>query len=98
VIEPGPGDEPNAAHMAELVKLCQNKEEPIGAITVEPQYPKTSSATMVQKELKAKGITIELVQVDPLETADPEELKKEGAGWYEARIRRNLKALADVLK
>jgi ABC-type Zn uptake system ZnuABC Zn-binding protein ZnuA len=98
VIELGPGDEPTAKHLAELVELCRNKEKPVAAITVEPQYPKSSSAAVVQKELTAKGVAIELVTVDPLETADPVELKKEGAGWYEARMRQNLKALADVLK
>jgi ABC-type Zn uptake system ZnuABC Zn-binding protein ZnuA len=98
VIELGPGDEPTAKHLAELVELCRNKEKPVAAITVEPQYPKSSSAAIVQKELKAKDVAIELVTVDPLETADPVDLKKEGAGWYEARIRQNLKALADVLR
>jgi hypothetical protein len=38
------------------------------------------------------------VTVDPLETADLEELKKEGAEWYLTRMEKNLKALADVLK
>jgi ABC-type Zn uptake system ZnuABC Zn-binding protein ZnuA len=98
VIELGPGDEPTAKHLADLVEQCRDKDNPVGAITVEPQYPKSSSAAIVQKELKAKGITIDLVTVDPLETADPTELKNEGAKWYEARIQQNLKALADVLK
>jgi zinc transport system substrate-binding protein len=98
VIEQGPGDEPTAKHLAELVELCSNKEKPIGAITVEPQYPKSSSAAIVQKTLKGRGIAIELVEVDPLETANADELRKEGAGWYEARMRKNLKELASALK
>jgi ABC-type Zn uptake system ZnuABC Zn-binding protein ZnuA len=97
VIEEGPGSEPNAKHLVELVELCKDKDKAVGAIAVERQYAK-SSADLVQKELKNKGIVIELVTVDPLETADVEELKKEGAGWYEARMRQSLKALADVLK
>jgi zinc transport system substrate-binding protein len=97
VIEEGPGDEPNAKHLAELVELCKDKSKGVGAIAVERQYPK-SSADIVQKELKGKGITIELVTVDPLETAEVGELKNEGAKWYEARMRQSLKALADVLK
>jgi hypothetical protein len=30
--------------------------------------------------------------------ADPKELVSEGAQWYETRMRRNLKSLADVMK
>ena len=33
-----------------------------------------------------------------LETAGPDELEKEGAAWYEKRMRDNLEALAGVLK
>jgi zinc transport system substrate-binding protein len=98
VIELGPGDEPTAKHLTDVVKKCRDKENPVGAITVEPQYPKSTSAKIVQDELKAKGIAIELVTVDPLETANPDEIKNEGAKWYEARMRQSLKALADVLK
>jgi zinc transport system substrate-binding protein len=94
VIEPGPGDEPTQGHMKEIVELCRDPERPIGAITVEPQYPKTSSAQAIQKALKGK---VPLVEIDPLETAVPSELEKEGAGWYEARMRRNLEALASKL-
>jgi ABC-type Zn uptake system ZnuABC Zn-binding protein ZnuA len=97
VIETGPGDNPTQRHLARLVELCR-KEGPIGAITVEPQYPETSSAGQVQRELRGKGIKIEMVTVDPLETAVPEELHSEGASWYEKRMRQNLKSLADVLK
>jgi hypothetical protein len=39
-----------------------------------------------------------MVEFDPLESADLKELYIEEAGWYEARMRRNLKKLADVLK
>jgi zinc transport system substrate-binding protein len=97
VIETGAGDEPSSGHLKKVVDLCK-KDPKIGAITVEPQYPKTSSATLVQKELKNKGIDIPLVEVDPLETADPDELNKEGATWYVARMRKNLDALTKALK
>ena len=96
VIEMAPGDHPTAVHMADLIKHCQ--AEPIGAITVEPQYPESGSAGVVRRALKDRGITVALVTVDPLETANPDELNQEGATWYEARMRSNLKALADVLK
>lgn len=98
VIEQGPGDEPTGAHLAKLVRRCQDPDSPIGAITVEPQYPKSSSAAIVQRELRSKGLDVPLVEIDPLETADPDALREEGAGWYEARLRRNLQALAKALR
>jgi hypothetical protein len=42
-------------------------------------------------------VTIPLVSIDPLETAERNELKNEGAAWYEARVRQNLEALAKEL-
>jgi zinc transport system substrate-binding protein len=95
VIETGPGDEPTPGHLNKLVDLCRNPKKPIGAITVEPQYPESSSAAQVRDALQNR---IELVKIDPLETADPDELTKEGAAWYEKRMLENLKALDDVLK
>ncbi|MFO0929768.1 MAG: metal ABC transporter substrate-binding protein [Gemmataceae bacterium] len=98
VIEQGPGDEPTSAHLAKLVRRCQDPKAPIAAITVEPQYPKSSSATIVQRELRAKGLDVPLVEIDPLETADAEALHDEGGDWYEKRMRQNLQALAKALK
>jgi zinc transport system substrate-binding protein len=94
VIESAPGDEAGAAHIREIVELCKDKEKPVGGITVEPQYPKTTSATIIQKALDGK---VPLIEIDPLETADAEELRKEGANWYEARMRKNLQSLASKL-
>lgn len=94
VIEPGPGDEPSSKHLAKIVELCLDEKKPIAAITVEPQFPKTTSAAVINRALKGK---IPLIEIDPLETADPEELKQEGAGWYEARMRKNLEVLASKL-
>src|SRR5262249_33349045 len=97
VIETAAGKEPSAPHLAEIVKRCQNTEEPVAAIAVEPQYPKSTAAKAVQKELQAKGLNIPLVEIDPMETAEAADLEKEGAGWYEARMRKNLEALAKTL-
>lgn len=94
VIETGPGDEPSAAHLRSIVHLCRDDSKPIGAIAVEPQYPRSTSAEIVRKELKGK---IPLVEIDPLETADLHELKKEGATWFETRMRKNVEALASTL-
>jgi ABC-type Zn uptake system ZnuABC Zn-binding protein ZnuA len=97
VIELHPGADPSAVHLANIVKQCSDPNKPIGAITVEPQYPTTTSAAKVQAELRRKGINVQLVEIDPLETAEVAELKKERGDWYETRMHKNLKALASTL-
>jgi ABC-type Zn uptake system ZnuABC Zn-binding protein ZnuA len=96
VIEAGPGDEPTAPEMTNLVKKCV--EQKVRVIAVEPQYPKTTSARVLQEELQKKNHKVELVEIDPLETADPKELEKDGAAWYEKKMRGNLRRLAESLK
>ncbi len=96
VIEEGPGDEPTAPRMTNLVKKCV--DEKVHVIAVEPQYPKTTSARVLQDELKKKNHEVKLVEIDPLETAEKGELEKAGAGWYEKKVRENLKRLAENLK
>jgi ABC-type Zn uptake system ZnuABC Zn-binding protein ZnuA len=100
VIEIGAGDEPSPGHLAHLVKLClklKKANNPVAAIAVEPQYPKNTSAKVVQRELEGKGVTIEMIEIDPLETTKPDELEKLGADWYEKKVRENLRALAEQL-
>jgi zinc transport system substrate-binding protein len=91
---------PSPFHLARLEKLCRQPDRPIGAITVEPQFPDANAARQLQKALRnaRPPIVIPLVSIDPLETADRDELKNEGAGWYEKRMRQNLEALDKVLK
>jgi ABC-type Zn uptake system ZnuABC Zn-binding protein ZnuA len=96
VIEKGPGDEATAPEMTNLVKKCV--EQKVRVIAVEPQYPKSTSARVLQEELQKKNHKVELVEIDPLETAEPKELEKEGAGWYEKKMRGNLRRLAEALK
>src|SRR5262249_1604478 len=38
VIELAPGVPPSQGHVLQLQKLCRDRDDPIGAITVEPQY------------------------------------------------------------
>lgn len=99
VMEMGPGDEPTAGHLKKLADLIVNKDKKhkkIDCITVEPQYRK-GSADRLAKTLEKKGITVPVVEVDPLETAKREELAKDPAGWYVKKMEANLKALADAL-
>jgi ABC-type Zn uptake system ZnuABC Zn-binding protein ZnuA len=93
VISESPGDEPTSPRLAELVRLC--KEKGVRVIAVEPQYPKTTSAHVLQNELKRHGCSVALVEIDPLETATPEEL--EDANWYIRKMKENLDRLAPHL-
>ncbi len=82
--------------MKELVEKC--KEKDVRVIAVEPQYPKGSSAEVLQKEVKG----LQLVVVDPLETAEPKAVTEDGKelkskDWYEKKMRQNLDELAKAL-
>jgi zinc transport system substrate-binding protein len=98
VIETGPGDEPSTAHLAAIEKRCKDPMKPVGVIAVEPQYPKSSSAKTLKDSLNRQGVTIELTEIDPLETAEADELKKEGRDWYVTRMHKNLENLKQALK
>lgn len=97
ILEEGAGDEPTSAHLASLEALCvQAKKEgkPIAVLAVEPQYPRDTSAKILTRSLKGKhGIDLILTEIDPLETANLEELVQEGSDWYLSRMRANLQAL-----
>jgi ABC-type Zn uptake system ZnuABC Zn-binding protein ZnuA len=100
VIERAPGQPPPEGHVKELVDTC--KEKNVRVIAVEPQYPKGASATL-KRELENKGVEAVLVDVDPLETADPKELTEDkkalkAKDWYEKQMKRNLDNLAKNLK
>ncbi len=112
VMEPTPGDSPDPAFLAKIVKVVQAYDKPdkkdktydkaikygpVRAITAEPQYAEGSVKKVVE-ELKAKKLEVKIVKVDPLETGEPEALKKDGGKWYLDRMRKNIKAIADALK
>ena len=95
VIQKTPGKEPTAKELDRLIKLCTTFQS-VRVIAVEPQYSTQTSAKRILDELKAKGVhDAVLVEIDPLETANPEELTPE---WYEMKMRKNLEALAQALK
>lgn len=89
------GEEGSLSEMKSLIKQC--KETPPAAITVEPQYA-DKAARLLQAHLQSSGITVQLVEVDPLETApqlpgsanpDPE--------YYLKRMQENIDNLAKAL-
>lgn len=88
VIQKTPGDEPNSPELTKIVKLCLEKKPVL--IAVEPQYTKSSSAKLLQDELRKKGLNIPLVEIDPLETCAFAEMNGQ---WFEKKTRQNLEAL-----
>jgi ABC-type Zn uptake system ZnuABC Zn-binding protein ZnuA len=88
----------NANSFSELVKLCLDEPNRIGAIVVPPGNLRTADGMEFKTALIESGVSTEVVEIDPLLTADPKQLVEEGTRWYETRMRRNLKALADVMK
>lgn len=93
VIQKTPGKEPTAKDLEELIQTCKTNK--IHVIAVEPQYSAQSSAKRLVEELKRRGIEAVLVEIDPLETANPSELTTD---WYETKMRANIEALAKALK
>lgn len=99
VIEISAGSEPGQAHLADLADLCRKKN--IRLITVEPQYPKTTSAAILLKEIQQKGVAdAVLVEIDPLETAEPEDLDTPAKvrDFYERKMKQNIDNLAKHMR
>jgi zinc transport system substrate-binding protein len=96
VVEKNPGTEPNDQELKKLIALCADEDHPIRLITVEPQYGTSNSGEELIKTLKHKKVPDPvLVEIDTLETVVPDQLN---AGWYEAKMLANLKALAEKMK
>jgi zinc transport system substrate-binding protein len=96
VVQKNPGTEPNGQQLTKLIALCSDPKDPVRVITVEPQYGASNSGRQLVKELERKGVPNPvLVEIDPLETVVADQLN---AGWYEERMRANLKALAEAMK
>jgi ABC-type Zn uptake system ZnuABC Zn-binding protein ZnuA len=100
VLEVIPGAEAGQAHMVKVAKQC--KEQDVRVIAVEPQYPTESSAKVLRDELKDKAKDIAFVEIDPLETAEKKDLKKdekelESREWYDKSMHQNLDNLAKGL-
>ena len=84
-IELKPGDKPDARRYQELLDKCA--ADKIRFIATEPQYEEKEAETL-KSELKTKKVDAVLIKIDPLETADPDELKKLGGDWYETKMPR----------
>jgi ABC-type Zn uptake system ZnuABC Zn-binding protein ZnuA len=94
VIATQPGREPTGKELDALVAACVKNK--VRVIAVEPQYAGNKTAERIADELRRKGVADPaVVEIDPLETAREADLSP---GWYEAKMRQNLAALAGALK
>jgi zinc transport system substrate-binding protein len=92
-IQINPGEEPAGPKLAELIK--KGSEQGVNVICIEPQYPRSIAETL-RNGLISKGVKgVEIVEFDPIETAEPGQLD---AGYYERRMRENIDNLAKHLK
>ena len=94
VIMTHPGREPTAKELDALVDSCVRNK--VRVIAIEPQYAGNATARRIADELARRGVANPaVVEIDPLETARESDL---GPGWYEAKMRDNLKKLAEALQ
>lgn len=94
VVEKIPGEAPTPPQFDELVKIC--KEKNVRVIVSEPHFDRDGAAQRLRDQLKASGISgVEIVEIDPLETANPAKLDAE---YYEKVMRQNIDNLAAKLK
>ena len=91
-IQVEPGEDPSARKMLELTQVGAEKK--VQAVCYEKKGAKAPAETLLDS-LKSKGVAAVLVEFDPLETAEPDQLN---AGWYEERMRANIDNLAKALK
>jgi zinc transport system substrate-binding protein len=94
-IQPQAGVDPDGTRIAKLQELCEKKQ--VNVITYEPQFNPAQSQ-LLQKQLKGRGLKVELVEIDPLETAP---VGADGVNpnpsHYLDTMRKNVEALARAL-
>lgn len=94
VVEIEAGTPPTPQQFEELLKTC--KEKNVRVIVSEPHFDKDGAAKRLRERLEKSGVAgVEIVEIDPLETAPPGELD---AGYYEKVMRQNISNLAAKLK
>ncbi len=99
-----PGIEADATKLANLVDYCQkhqDTDEPVRAITTEPQYPSGAAQTL-RDELVLRNVQVALVDFDTLETADPAKLREldpdnPATDFYLTKMRANIEILAEKM-
>jgi ABC-type Zn uptake system ZnuABC Zn-binding protein ZnuA len=99
VMEMRPGIAPDPSYFKKLVDLC--KQHDIRVIAVEPQYPQEAAQRLLEG-IGKRGVThAKLVEIDPLETAAPEDFSAEhgsGRDFYVRKMKTNLDRLQEQLQ
>ncbi len=92
-----PGVDPDAKTLAELIKHCRATDGP-RVIAIERQYS-GAPAEALADSLKREGIRVEIITLDPLETADVANGQKfnPDPGHYLKTMRENIDTLAKAL-
>lgn len=90
-IQPRPGIEADATKMTNLVKIMKDKD--VHVIATEPQYPR-KLAEILKSKLEKLNVKVNLVEIDPMETAQAEDLD---AGYYVKKMQENIANLAKAL-
>lgn len=94
-IQTAPGVDPDASSMKRLLEKC--REDNVRVIAVEPQYS-ARQAERLQENLKREKIDVQIITLDPLETADVAEGKlNPDPGYYLRKMRQNIETLAKAL-
>jgi ABC-type Zn uptake system ZnuABC Zn-binding protein ZnuA len=86
VVQTTAGKEPSVKELTALIEAC--KKEQVKVIAAEPQFSTRGAVKTLQESL---GADLKVIELDPLETATPADLKPD---WYETRMRANIDAVA----
>jgi ABC-type Zn uptake system ZnuABC Zn-binding protein ZnuA len=90
-----PGVDPNPATLAKLADAC--KKDGVSVIAVEPQYDAKLARTL-QQHLERSGRKVQLVEVDPIETAPlAADSPNPEPDFYLRKMRQNIETLARAL-
>jgi zinc transport system substrate-binding protein len=92
-IMPMPGVEAEGAQLAELERICE--KEDIRVIAIEPQYKRDKAEALLRAQ-QTKGRKMVIIEIDPMETAVPDQLTD--GDYYFRVMRRNLDNLAKNLE
>jgi zinc transport system substrate-binding protein len=91
-IQMQPGVDPDGAQLARLVEIC--KREQVRVIGVEPQYSRGAAETL-QRNLNQALPDLAVIELDPIETAPPDQLSPD---YYLKRMQANIDNLAKHLR
>jgi ABC-type Zn uptake system ZnuABC Zn-binding protein ZnuA len=92
VVEYQPGTPATGQQIQTLLKIC--KEQHVRFIISEPLYDLDGEARRLQDNLRDNGVEVEIVEIDPLETALLKDLTPD---YYEKVMRKNIRNLADKM-